>query len=120
LLPGKRLGYKRCKPIGRTMAGFLYMIIDGLLGLLSIAIIAAAVMSWLVAFNVMNDRHPVVRQIERFLWAVTRPVLWPLQKVIPPLGSVDVTPIVALLIIQAARSYLLPWLFAPLAAALGG
>ncbi|MEI9966009.1 MAG: YggT family protein [Caulobacteraceae bacterium] len=102
------------------MGLFLYKIIDGLLGLLSIAIIAAAVMSWLIAFNVMNDRHPIVRQIERFLWAVTRPVLWPLQKVIPPLGTVDVTPIIALLIIQAARSYLLPWLFRPIVGVLGG
>ncbi len=102
------------------MGLFLYKIIDGLLGLLSLAIIVSAVMSWLIAFNVVNDRNPYVGQIERFLWAVTRPVLWPIQKVVPPLGTVDITPIIALLIIQAARSYLLPWIFTPIVAALGG
>ena len=102
------------------MGLFLYKIIDGLLGLLSLAIIISAVMSWLVAFNVINDRHPIVGQIERFLLAVTRPVLWPIQKVVPTLGAVDISPIIALLIIQAARSYLLPWIFTPIVGYLGG
>ena len=49
------------------MGLFILFILDGILGLLEIAIIVWAVMSWLVAFNVMNDRHPLVRQIERML-----------------------------------------------------
>ncbi len=102
------------------MGRFLYAVTGGILDLLSIAIIASAVLSWLIAFNVINTRHPMVGQINRFLWAVTRPLLWPLQRVIPPLGSVDVTPIIALLILSAARNYLLPWVFAPIIGALGG
>jgi YggT family protein len=102
------------------MGLFLLDIVEGVLGLLELAIIVSAVMSWLIAFNVMNNRHPVVRQIENFLWAVTRPVLAPIRRVIPPLGSVDISPIIALLIIEAARSYLVPWLFRPVIAALGG
>ncbi len=68
----------------------------------------------------MNDRHPIVRQIEGFLYAVTRPVLAPIRRIIPNLGAVDISPIIALLIIEGARSYLLPWLFRPIIAALGG
>jgi len=102
------------------MGQFLFFIIYGLLGLLEVAIIISAVMSWLIAFNVMNDRHPMVRQIEGFLYAVTRPVLAPIRRVIPNLGAVDISPIIALLIIEGARSYLLPWLFRPIIAALGG
>jgi YggT family protein len=101
------------------MGSFIYMILDGVLGLLQIAIIAMAVMSWLVAFNVINDRHPFIRQLENFLWAVTRPVLWPIRRVIPTLGTVDISPLIALLIIQAARSALLPWIFRPIIAAIG-
>src|SRR5215471_4935278 len=96
------------------MGGFLYAIIDGILGLLVIAIFAQAILSWLVAFNVVNNRHQFVRQLEYFLWAVTRPVLWPFRKVIPPLGAIDITPIIAILVLQAARAYLLPWLFTPI------
>ena len=101
------------------MGTFLEIIIDGILGLLEVAIIVWAIMSWLVAFNVMNDRHPIVRQLERFLDAVTRPVLWPIRRVIPALGSVDISPIIALLIIQAARIALIPWVFGPIKAVLG-
>jgi YggT family protein len=51
---------------------------------------------------------------------VTKPVLAPFRKIIPPLGAVDITPIIAILVIEAARSYLLPWLFRPIVSALGG
>ncbi len=102
------------------MGLFLFKILDGLLGLLELAIIISAVMSWLVAFNVINNRHPIVRQVDGFLGAVTRPVLWPIRRVIPTLGAVDISPIIALLIIEAARSALLPWIFRPIIAAIGG
>jgi YggT family protein len=102
------------------MGQFIYAIISWLLGAIVFVIIAQAVMSWLIAFNVINTRHPVVRQIENFLWAVTRPVLRPIQRVIPPLGAVDISPLIAIVLIQAARSYLLPWIFGPIIAALHG
>jgi YggT family protein len=102
------------------MGLFILYILDGLLGFIEVAIIVWAVMSWLVAFNVMNDRHPMVRQLERVLDAVTRPVLAPIRKVVPSLGAVDISPIIALLIIEGLRHYLLPWLFRPIIAALGG
>jgi len=87
---------------------FIYAILDGLLGLLVIAIIISAVLSWLVAFDVINLRNQFVYNVARFLDAVTRPLLRPVQKVIPPIGGVDISPIIVLLVIQAFRSYLLP------------
>ena len=87
---------------------FLYFILDGLLGLLVIAIIISAILSWLVAFDVINLRNPMVYNIARFLDAVTRPILRPVQRIIPPIGGVDISPIIVLLVIQAFRSYLLP------------
>ncbi len=102
------------------MGQFILYILDGVLGLIEVAIIVWAVMSWLIAFNVMNDRHPMVRQLERVLDAVTRPVLAPIRKIIPSLGAVDISPIIALLIIEGLRHYLLPWLFRPIIGVLGG
>jgi YggT family protein len=101
------------------VANFVYFIIDALLGLLSFVIIVWAIMSWLIAFNVINERNDFVRMLLRFLDAVVRPVLWPLQRVIPNLGGVDITPVIALLIIQGARMYLLPMIFRPLIPVLG-
>ena len=101
------------------MGQFLYFILDSLLSLLSLAIIISAILSWLVAFDVINLRNPMVNNVARFLDAVTRPVLRPFQRVIPPLGGVDITPIIVLLIIQGVRTYLLPMAFAPIIGLLG-
>ena len=101
------------------MGQFLFFIIDSLLGLLVLAIIVSAVMSWLVAFDVINLRNHFVLGVSRFLDAVTRPLLRPVQKVIPPLGGVDISPIIVLLVIQGFRSYLLPMIFRPIIAAIG-
>ncbi len=101
------------------MGSFLLFVIDGLLQLLVIAIIIAAVMSWLVAFDVINLRNRFVYNVSRVLDAVTRPILRPVQKIIPAIGGVDISPIIVLLVIQGARLYLLPLIFAPIIAAIG-
>ncbi|MFN3583928.1 YggT family protein [Phenylobacterium sp.] len=101
------------------MGSFLYFIVSTLLELLVWAIIISAVMSWLVAFNVINLRNQFVYGVVRFLDAVTRPVLAPFQKVIPPLGGVDISPIIAILVLQGVIRYLLPMIFTPVIAALG-
>jgi YggT family protein len=101
------------------MISFLLFVVDQILFFLEIAIVANAVISWLLVFNVINIRHPVARQVVHFLDAITRPVLWPFRRIVPPLGGVDVTPILALIVIQGARGYLVPWLHSVLAPILG-
>jgi len=93
------------------MVGFLESIVEAILQLMVLAIIISAVLSWLVAFDVVNLRHPVARQVVMFLDAVTRPVLRPIQRVIPPLGGFDISPIIAIIVLQAAEQYLVPWIF---------
>ena len=90
------------------MGSFLYFIVSSLLELLVWAIIISAILSWLVAFDVINLRNRFVYNVAHFLDAVTRPILRPVQKVIPPLGGVDISPIIVLLLIQGFRSYILP------------
>jgi YggT family protein len=101
------------------MGSFIYFIVDNLLNLLILAIIISAIMSWLVAFNVINLRNQFVYGVARFLDAVTRPVLRPVQRIIPPLGGVDISPIIVILVLQGLRSYLLPWLFRPVFGLIG-
>jgi YggT family protein len=97
----------------RTIMGqFIYAVLDGVLRLLILAIIVNAVFSWLIAFNVVNLRHPMVRQVAHFFDAVRR--------VVPAMGGIDITPILAIIVLQAADSYLLPWLFRPVIGMLGG
>jgi YggT family protein len=101
------------------MGSFLYFVIDGLLQLLVLAIIISAILSWLVAFDVINLRNRFVYNVSRFLDAVTRPVLAPFQRIIPSLGGVDISPIIVILVLQGVRQYLLPMIFAPIIAAIG-
>lgn len=70
-----------------------------ILRMLSFIIIGSAILSWLVAFDVVNYRNRFVYQVSRFLDAVTDPLLRPIRKVVPLLGGVDISPIVALLVI---------------------
>ena len=96
------------------MTGFLLFILTNVISLLVLAIIISAVLSWLVAFNVINLRNQFVYSVARVLDAVTTPVLAPFRRLIPPLGGVDISPIIAILILQGLSRYLLPWLAAPL------
>ncbi|MGH6908920.1 MAG: YggT family protein [Phenylobacterium sp.] len=101
------------------MGSFFYFVVGALLDLLMYAIIISAILSWLVAFDVINLRNRFVYNVAHFLDAVTRPVLRPVQRFIPPLGGVDISPIIVLLLIQGVRRYILPMIFGPIVAAIG-
>jgi YggT family protein len=103
-----------------TMGAAILFILQQVLSLLILAIIISVIMSWLVAFDVVNLRHPFVRQFAAFLEAVTRPVLRPFQRIIPTLGGFDISPIIAFIVLVAIRDYLLPWVFRPIIGLLGG
>lgn len=62
-------------------------------------LIASAVISWLIAFNVVNTRNDFVRAVWDFLYRVTEPALRPIRNILPNLGGIDVSPIILLLII---------------------
>lgn len=103
-----------------AILNFTYAIIDGLLSLVLFAVIAYAILSWLIAFNVVNVRNRAVWQISRFLEAVVRPLLRPFQRLLPNLGGMDFSPILLFLVIGAARTYLIPPFFGWLHALVGG
>jgi YggT family protein len=69
-------------------------------------LIASVVLSWLVAFNVVNTRHPFVNSVGRFLYQVTEPALRPIRRVVPSFGGIDISPVILALIIEFARRYL--------------
>lgn len=99
---------------------FIFFVAGGVLEFLKWAIIIAAILSWLVAFNVINMRHPFAATVVRFFDAVTRPILRPFQRLIPSLGGVDISPIIAILVIIGVQSILLPALESFLIRLVGG
>jgi YggT family protein len=73
-------------------------------------ILATVILSWLVAFNVINAGNPYVRQVGYALRRLTEPLLAPIRRVIPDLGGLDVSPIVLIIALQFVR-YLVVYLF---------
>ena len=62
-------------------------------------LVASAVMSWLVAFNVVNTQNRLVYMIGDFLYRVTEPALRPIRRYVPLMGGVDISPVVLILIL---------------------
>ena len=71
---------------------FLYMAIE----IYTFLIIASVIVSWLIAFNVISMDHPAAKNLVHFLGRVTDPVMRPIQRYIPPIGGIDLTPIIVI------------------------
>lgn len=101
------------------MGTAIVWLVDAIVTLLIWMIIASAILSWLFAFDVINHRNRFVNQLASFLDAITTPLLAPFRRVIPPLGGMDITPIVLLLLLNFGRILFMQTLAMPLIATLG-
>jgi len=77
-------------------------------------ILATVIISWLVSFNIINTRNPIVNQINQVLHTLTEPILAPIRRVMPNLGGLDFSPVVVLFIITFLQQSLLPYFFSHL------
>ncbi len=67
-------------------------------------LIASAILSWLLAFNVLNSRNQVVYTIGDFLYRITEPALRPIRRFVPFIGGIDISPVVLILLLIFARN----------------
>ena len=81
----------------------LLWVFDTVVGLYIIVVILAVVVSWLVAFGVLNIHNPLARTVIRALDALTEPVFRQIRRVIPALGGLDLSPLIVLIALQALR-----------------
>jgi YggT family protein len=93
-------------------------ILDVLLVVLQLytyVIIAAVILSWLVAFHVVNRYNEVVRSIWNLVTALTEPLLRPIRGMAPNLGGIDISPLILLLLIffleRVVEEYIYPNVF---------
>jgi len=95
----------------RAVLDIIFIVLD----LYKYIIIAAAVMSWLIAFNVVNVRHDVVRSIWNTLVGLTEPLLAPIRRILPNTGGIDISPVVLFLLIllieRVIGLYIYPYVF---------
>ncbi len=74
-------------------------------------LIAAAVLSWLIAFNVVNTRNQVVAVIGEFLFRITEPVLRPIRSFLPNLGGIDISPVILILIVFFIQNVIIRYIY---------
>lgn len=78
-------------------------------------VIASAILSWLIAFNIVNMRNNLVRSVATGLYQITEPLLRPIRRILPNMGTIDISPVVLYLLIllieMEIREYILPNVF---------
>ena len=81
----------------------IFQILDLLLRVLTWIIIIQAILSWLVAFNVINTHNDFMRSFLSALDRITEPLYRPIRRILPDFGGIDFSPIVVLLLIYIVR-----------------
>jgi YggT family protein len=84
----------------------VHWLIDTIIELYIWVVIAQVILSWLIAFNVINTRNGFVRQLGEFLWRATEPALRPIRNVLPNLGGIDISPLILILMLYFLRRLL--------------
>jgi YggT family protein len=79
----------------------LFWLLGEVIHLMILAIIISAVLSTLISFGIVDGRNNIVYQIDYFFRRVTDPVLNPIRRMLPMFGGVDLSPLVAILLLQA-------------------
>lgn len=77
-----------------------------LLNLYIWALIISAVLSWLVAFNIINTHNRFVQVVGDFLYRITEPALRPIRRLLPIMGGLDLSPLVLIFIIIFLQSFI--------------
>jgi YggT family protein len=77
----------------------IFELLVQIIELYKFVLIAAVIMSWLIAFNVINTNNRFVYAVSDFLYRVTEPALRPIRRFVPSLGGVDISPIILILLL---------------------
>jgi YggT family protein len=96
-----------------AMNPFLWLV-DTIITIYIWLLIASAVLSWLIAFNVVNTRNPIVNSVGEFLYRVTEPLLRPIRNVMPNLGGIDVSPVILIIALLFVERFIF-WIYFRLA-----
>jgi YggT family protein len=86
-------------------------IVDIVLNLYVWLLIAAAILSWLIAFNVVNTRNQFVASVAEFLYRITEPLLRPIRNILPDLGGLDISPVILIFIIMLIQRIIVYYIY---------
>jgi YggT family protein len=90
-------------------------LIDTAVSIYLTLLFASVILTWLVQFNIVNPRQPLVHQIGTFLYRITEPLLAPIRRFLPNLGGIDISPVILILLLHFARNLIIYDVLLPLA-----
>jgi YggT family protein len=74
-------------------------------------LIASAILSWLIVFNVVNTRNQFVAMVADFLYRITEPLLRPIRSAMPNLGGIDISPVILILLIILLQRIIIYYIY---------
>jgi YggT family protein len=81
-------------------------LINAVINIFILILIVQAIMSWLIAFNVVNTRNRFVYMLADITYKITEPVLRPIRRILPNFGGLDISPVVVILLLYFIRDLL--------------
>lgn len=90
------------------MSALYVYFVSPILTALIVLLVVNTVLSWLVAFDVVNRRNQIVQMLGTFSEAVVGPLLRPIRRVVPTLGGIDISPVLLFLVLTFAKDWLFP------------
>ena len=96
------------------MQSIIAYFLSPLISLLIFLIFVRVIRSWLVGFGIVNLNNPLVRQIYYMLEALTEPIMEPIRRILPPIGGLDLSPIIAFFALSWLNGYVLMQLLYPM------
>ena len=91
----------------RALLDVILLVLD----LYTYVVIAAVILSWLIAFNVVNMYNDFVRSIANAVNALTEPVLRPIRQLMPNLGGIDISPVILFLLIFLIQQIIMQYIY---------
>lgn len=85
--------------VANAVFGALLEVINMILSLYIWVLVIGAILSWLVAFNVINSYNRLVQMTSDFIYRLTEPFLRPIRRILPPVGGLDLSPLILIFII---------------------
>ena len=80
------------------------------LNLYTWVVILGAILSWLIAFGVVNTRNRAVVMVGDMMWRLTDPALGPIRRLLPDLGGIDISPVILILVLVFGRNLMFEYL----------
>lgn len=104
------LSLKYSKNNHMNLNPFIILLLN-IIDLYKLCVIIGIIIHWLIRFNIINQYQIVIREINRFLFRITDPAFSQIRRIVPTIGSIDISPILLFLALEFIKNFLITYLY---------